>query len=265
MKFSHKLFTLIGLTLCTASSAKAIVVVVSATAGNTAVIAAYVTANFSNVTEVRQGNFAVFSAAATTTALTGADLVIIGRTLASAEYDVGDAAGYNSLALPVVSLTSYVSRPDATRLGWHSGGVNATLSAAGTETTITTDGTPVFGSSSPADWFPQAVFNAAGTGTVGGGKILATIGGQIVAAGWRTGDAYGTAGSGTAGANRLLFNLDDTGGAATAYNSTNLTDAGRTALNAALVAFTPLLPIPEPSASVLGLAGLLLLARRKRS
>jgi PEP-CTERM putative exosortase interaction domain len=184
----------------------------------------------------------------------GTDVLIIGRIVLSSDYaNAVNSATFNGLNIPVVSLTSYVSRPDGGRWGWHSGAVAGGGSIAGNETTVTADGAGIFGSAGPADWWSvsnaDSTFNAAGSGTVGTGQILATIGGNILVAGWHAGDT--SAGGVTFTADRLLFNLPDSDpntGSGVVPN----TVAGQQAFIKALEAYTPLVAIvPEPSSAAL--------------
>lgn len=261
----------------TAPSMAASVVVVSGT-GNQPIID-YLNANFSEIT-IRSGDFSNFSAQATTDALAGADLVIIGRTLASAAYQ-NVAAGFNGLAIPVVSLTSYISRQDGNRLGWHASAATGDKITAGDQTTITAAGASMFGlTAGPTNFFeiPDGFFNGLGQivtpgdyASFGGAQILSTIGGDVQAAFWAAGTAPGNPGA--AGVNtfpgeRLLFNLDNdpaTGPAPNTLGSeiSNLTPAGKTALTNSLTNLG-LTPVPEPSAAILGLTGLALLTLRRR-
>lgn len=259
---------LAGLALLPLTSASALVVVLSggpAAPGpaNLDKLEAFLYENFSNVTEVRKGNFGNFNAAATQTALTGADLVIIGRTLASDQYDAGDSAGYNSLAKPMIVLTSYVARTTGTRLGWHDGGATQNLASstvAGAETTVTAEGATVFNLTiGTHDFFANndgGNFNGLGEGSLGGGKMLATMdGGRIVAARWDTGDAPGNttvAGVAAFPAPRLLFNLDNDsiGGGAPVDDFGTLTETGRAALIASFASMG-LTPVPEPSTALM--------------
>lgn len=253
----------------------AIVIMVSG--GTTTDIAAFLNSKYSNVTEIRQGNFANFAAPATQAALNGTgafsgmgatNLVIIGRTLSSADYDNFDAAGYNALPIPVVSFTSYVSRQDSNRMGWHAGGATNNKLTAGNETVITAAGNSLFGAG-PFDWHDSAdgTFNGLGTGSVGGGDILATLGGDILVASWVAGDAPGNvtaAGVATFGGQRLLFNLDNDAVGSSTGTFASLTDAGEEALFKALLT-VGLIAIPEPataSLALLGLGGLMLRRRR---
>lgn len=275
-----------GLALLPFTSSQALVVVLSGgtDANGTAnlnQLESFLTSNFTNVTEVRKGNFANFTAAATQTALTGADLVIIGRTLASGDYQNGNATGYNSLAKPVIALTSYVARQDTTRLGWHAGGASQNLASslvAGSETTVTAEGATVFNlTAGNYDFFANnggGNFNGLGEGSLGGGDLLATLDGRIVAARWDAGDAPGnpaTAGVATFPAARLLFNLDNdpVDGSPTGSPTNDLatlTATGRAALIASFASMG-LTPVPEPSAALLVLASVFGLgaSRRRRS
>ena len=64
---------------------------------------------------------------------------------------------------------------------------------------------------------------------------------------------------------RLLFNLDnDPNTVAGNFDLINLTPLGQQALVSAIDFATPLTAIPEPSSLLMGLAGLGLLARRRR-
>lgn len=270
-----------ALTLClwTAHTASAITVVISGgdATGNTE-IANFLNANFSNVNEVRTGDFANFSSTATQDALNGtgtfagsaaADLVIFGRLTTSSAYQNDVAAGFNDLTTPVVSFTSFVTRSTTDRLGWTGGNVlaqsNALSATAGDETTITTAGAALFGiAEGTVDWHDSAgnSFNAAGSGSVGDGEILATIGGGagILAARWNAGDLSGT--GDTFGGERLLFNLDPN--AATDTTFASLSSAGETALITALEDVSGLTAIPEPSSMLLCSLGALGLLRRQR-
>ncbi|MBC8095056.1 MAG: PEP-CTERM sorting domain-containing protein [Akkermansiaceae bacterium] len=220
--------------------------------------------NFQNVT-VTYGNFSDYPANAATIAT--ADVFFVGRSLSSGQYaNAVNSASFNALTIPVVSMTSFVSRPDAGRWGWHSGGIAAAgLSVAGTETTVTAAGAGIFGVSAGAvDWFTVPAGNnffSPGTGTVGNGQILATIGGDILAAGWNAGDQSGT--GVTFGGDRLLFNLPQNGGMTVVPD----TLAGQQALISALTAFTPLqVQVPEPgSMTLVALGGTALLVFRRRS
>jgi hypothetical protein len=215
-------------------------------APNNQPIVDFLTGNFEDVT-VTFGNFADPA-----TIPAGTDVLFVGRILTSGAYDnAANSATFNSLNIPVVSWTSYVVRPDGARWGWHSGGV-AGSTVVGNETTITAAGASVFGVAAGvgvADWWTVGTdgtnFNAAGTGTVGTGNILATIGGEtnILAAAWEPGQQ--SAGGVTFTANRLLFNLPDS----TGTNGTAVlpdTGAGQQALIAALAAYTPLQVVELP-------------------
>jgi hypothetical protein len=102
-----------------------------------------------------------------------------------------------------------------------------------------------------------------GTTAFGGGSILATIGGDTLAAYWPAGAAPGNPTAATVATfpgNRLLFNLDnDVNG-----DLGNITPAGRQALISAIDHATPLTAVPEPSSTLLVLAGASLLAVRHR-
>ena len=200
----------------------------------------------------------------------GTDLFVVGRIVSSSAYgNAANAAIFNGLSIPVVSLTSYVTRPDGDRWNWHSGGVANGGNVSGSETTITLAGQNVFGASGTADWWTVtdagSGFNAAGTGTVGTGDILATMGGNILAAGWDAGDM--SAGGVVFSSSRLLFNLPDSD-PNTGNGVVPDTAAGRQAFIDAFETYTPLVAIPEPSAMALfgiGAATVAFMARRRRS
>jgi hypothetical protein len=225
----------------------------------------FISTNFSNVTSITYGNY---SNPANIPA--GTELLIIGRRLFSGEY--GNAANSNAflgLTIPIVSLTSYVTRPDGDRWAWHSGGVANGGPIAGDEITVTLAGAGVFGAAGAADWWATSNgggdFNAAGTGTVGGGEILATMGGNIVVAHWDAGEF--SAGSTNVpaagfGGSRLLFNIPDADG--NGKPALPDTPAGQAAFRAALDAYTPLTAVPEPAGSALLLGSLGMLALRRR-
>ena len=165
-----------------------------------------------------------------------ADVFMVGRALSSAAYaNYDNSEAFNALTIPVVSFTSYITRPDDSRWAWHEGGVVSTNLVDGSETTVTAAGALIFGvaADSQNDWFvsPPAELRAAGSGLVGDGEILASIGPDIVAAHWGTGDAI--ASTSIVAGERLLFNLSQDG-------STTILPAGAglDALTKALVAYT---------------------------
>ena len=290
MKTTKKLTIVSSLFAASALPSSGIVIVISDLVNNAAVpvqnIENYLNGNFSNVTEIRHANYADFNAAATQDALNGtgahagngaADVVIIGRSLSSGNYQGGVADGYNSLAIPVVSLTSYTVRTNNNRMGWHSGSTTTNKLVAGDETTVTAAGASILGLAAGTHDLlfasdPVAdTFNGLGVGTVGDGDILATTGGDLLAVYWEAGDAPGNpteAGVATFGGPRLLFNTDNdpTTGNNGANDLANMTPAGLQALTNALDFATPLTAnvIPEPSTSLLGVFALGFLARRRR-
>lgn len=258
VRLSCAMFALAA-SLSVVPDSQAITVVLSGT--NNAALQTWLSSNFSNITTLHSGDYNDFiNNPAQLAQVNAADVVIIGRILSSVAYgDVARAAAFNTLNKPLVSFTSYVTRPDGNRLGWESGPVNGAASATGLETTITAAGAGVFQipSGTTVDWYDgAAAFNAAGTGTVGGGDILATIGGSIMAAHWNPGTA--SAGGVVFPDDRLLFNLQDAGGL-TFPNA-----AGQLALIRALQAYTPLVAVPEPSVTLSGLAAAALFASRRR-
>lgn len=252
-------------------------------------IADFFNNNFTNVTEIRHGNFANFSNAASQDALNGtgafagsgaADIFVIGRSISSGEYDVGDADGYNNIAIPFVNFTSYTARAAGNRLGWHTGSTTTGQLVAGAESTLTPTGAAILGVPAGTYDFLQNgslpdtnadTFNglAAGTTGFGGGQILATVGPDTLAAWWPAGSAPGdptSAGVATFPADRLLLNLDNDPNASNngLNDFNNLTADGLAAVIGAVAAATPLEVIPEPSTGILGLLGLGLALRRRR-
>jgi autotransporter-associated beta strand protein len=195
----------------------------------------FIQGNFSDV-NITYGNFSDYATNAAV--IEGADLFILGRQLASADYaNATNSASFNALNVPVVAFTSYVTRPLDGRWGWHDGDIVAGLSTVGAETTVTAAGATAFGVAAGAvDWLPEPdAFNAAGAGLVGDGDILATVGGNILAAHWNAGALSGT--GATFGSERFLFNVSEVG----AGGITTLpAAAGQQALINALVAYTPL-------------------------
>ena len=240
------------------------------TASDTSEIEAFLATNYTDANVTAAGNFSDFNAQATQDALAGVDLVIIGRSLSSTQYASGRADGYNALTIPVLNFTSYTARNAGNRMGWHAGGATSNKLVAGAETTITVAGSALLGI--PAgnyDFFDTNVggdFNGLGTGTVGGGSILATIGGDILSAYWATGQAPGdptAAGVATFPAPRLLLNIDDDPRPAGEF--TAQTALGLQTTVGVIAQFGGLTVVPEPSAALLAFAGLGLLGRRRRS
>ncbi|HHY86202.1 MAG TPA: PEP-CTERM sorting domain-containing protein [Verrucomicrobia bacterium] len=250
------------LTVGLASSSHGANVVVSGTdlAGNQPILD-FLQANFADINLT----FGDYSDPATIPA--GTDVFIVGRILTSGAYDNAEnSATFNSLDIPIVAFTSFVTRTAGNRWSWESG-PTAGASVDGDEVIITAAGASIFGSEGAADWWTTATsgtgFNAAGTGTVGTGEILATIGGNILVAGWRAGDM--SAGGVTFTANRLLFNLPDSNPNPPAVAVLPDTLAGQQALISALAAYTPLQVVPEPSsAALLGMGALAAIFRIRR-
>jgi hypothetical protein len=278
-KFSFIAST-IALLLAGHSTSSGIVILLSdGQLAGTGVLENFFLTNFNNVTQIRHGNFANFNAPATQDALNGTgawtgfgpvDVVILGRTIASADY-ITNAVGYNTLDIPVVALSSYAVRQDGPRLGWHASNNSTDKSVAGLEATITGSGAPILGfAAGTYDFITEAsgtdsTFNGLGVGTTafGGGSILATIGGDTLAAYWDTGAAPGNPTAATVAtfpAPRLLFNLDnDVNG-----DLGNINAAGELALISAIDYATPLTAVPEPSSVCLLLGGVGLIANRRR-
>lgn len=221
-------------------------------------IADFLTTHFQDVT-VTLGDYANPA-----TIPAGTDILIIGRRLASGSYDSDvNTPVFHNLTIPIVVMTSYVARPDGNRWGLHSGGATGGGPVSGDETTVTAAGAGVFGlPEGPVDWWSGILgFDAAGTGDVGDGEILATIGGNILAALWEAGDLTG--GGATLGGPRLLFNLPEVDGSGSAAFIPD-TPAGIQALANAITATTGLVQVPEPSGAILMAGGLGCLVLRRR-
>ncbi len=291
MKKSHTnlsvLSSLMVLALSTAPSSALVVMlsdlVPADSAGN---IETFLSSNFTNVTEIRHSNWANFNAATTQDALNGtgafagggaADVVVIGRSLSSGQYSNFDASGYNSLTIPVVSLTSYTVRQNGNRMGWHGSSTTTGQQIGGDESLVTAAGAAILGLPAGNHDLLSAVaaaadnFNGLGSGTTafGGGTILASVGGDTLAAYWAIGSAPGNTGAATVNTfpgPRLLFNMDNDPNAGNngANDLANMTPTGTQALINAISFATPLTAVPEPSTALLGLIGLGLLVRRRR-
>ena len=192
------------------------------------------------------------------------DIFVVGRSFSSTPYaNSGNSATFNALTMPVVAFSTYVARPDSGRWGWHDGAASGGWDVTGDETSVTAAGTGIFGvAEGAADWFTApagANFWATGTGSVGEGQVLATLGGDILAAGWNAGELSGT--GATFGGDRLLFNLPQDSN----YTVVPGTAAGQEALVNAMSEYTGLVAIPEPT--TIGLVGVmgggLLFVRRR--
>lgn len=188
--------------------------------------------------------------------IANADVLVINRRTSSGGYDANDAAFYSALEIPVVFLTSYVTRSSI--MGFEAG-MNAGAAVDGTETTVTADGATVFGLAEGNYDFLVGGADTLGTGSVGTGKVLATIGGNNLAVGWSAGDTDG-AGRTQAG-NILLWNLSAIDGGTVAVLPD--TDLGLQALTSAIESYTGLTAVPEPATlSLLGLGAMFIRKRR---
>ncbi len=245
---------------------QAVNVVMSGTnAGHDQPLIDFVNNNFTNITSFQYGNFSDPA-----TIPLGTDVFMVGRHLNSGEYNnATNSATFNALTIPVVSFTSFVSRTNGDRWSWHSGNTINASDASGNETTVTAAGASILGFSAGAHDFHStfASNEALGEGTVGTGTILATINGNILAAGWFAGEE--SAGGQVFGGDRLLWNVFQIASTGT---DTVLADNldGIIAMRNAVEHYTDLTAVPEPStyAAIFGLVGFgaaILYRRRKRS
>lgn len=251
-----------------AASAQAVVVTIStadSAANKDGALAAFLNANFSNITSINVGYYTTAAAVPA-----GTDLLFVGRRIFSGDFgNATNSAAFNALTIPVVSLTSYVSRVDGGRWGWQDGPVVGGQSINGDETTITAAGAAAFGAAGVANWWGPltgggTTFNALGSGSVGQGDVLASINGSTLVAHWNAGELSGT--NVAFGGDRLLFNMPDYDNAG-GLELPN-TPAGQAAFIAALDTYTPLVAnaIPEPSSTALlmGVAAMGMMATRRR-
>jgi fibronectin-binding autotransporter adhesin len=200
----------------------------------------FIQGNFNNV-NITYGDFSDYATNAAT--IEGAELFILGRQLTSAAYaNPTNTASFNALTVPVVAFTSFVTRPLDGRWGWHDGDVVGGQASTGAETIVTAEGAAAFGVAAGAvDWLPEPdTFNSAGSGVVGQGQILATIGDSIVAAHWNAGELSGT--GATFGSPRFLYNFSESG---TGGITRLPTAAGQQALINALTTYTSLTAITD--------------------
>ncbi|MFP6878074.1 MAG: fibronectin type III domain-containing protein, partial [Roseibacillus sp.] len=261
------LASLLVLGLSTAPSSALVIMISDLVPGSGGNIETFLSTNFTNVTEIRHSNWANFNAAGTQDALNGtgtfagggaADVVIIGRSLSSGHYDNFDASGYNSLTIPVVSLTSYTVRQNGNRMGWHGSSTTTGQQIGGDESLVTAAGAPILGLGAGTHDLLSAVaaaadnFNGLGAGSTafGGATILATVGPDTLAAYWAIGTAPGNPGAATVDTfpgPRLLFNTDNdpNSGNNGANDLANMTAAGTQALINAIAFATPL-AVSEP-------------------
>lgn len=283
MKTNRKfaLFSTVSLIAASTAPSSALVVMLSDLAPAGSPLEQFFLNNFSDVTEVRHGNFANFATSQDALNGTGAfagmgaaDVFVVGRSLSSGDYDAGDADGYNAINIPFVNLTSYTARDLGNRLGWHTGSANNSQSRDGDETTVSLAGSSILGLTEGAhDLFTDDPnFNGLADGIVGfgDGELLATLGTGTLAAYWEAGDAPGNptnAGVATFPAPRLLFNLDNepNTGNDGVNDLTGLTPEGLQALITAIDFATPLTAVPEPTTSLFGLLSLGLLGIRRRN
>lgn len=214
---------------------------------------AFISNNFQSVT-MTVGDYGDTANAGVQAIIGAADVLVLGRTTFSSNYDATDMAYYSGLNIPVVFLTSYVTR--SSRMGYE-GDLNAGAAVDGDETTVTAAGASVFGvAEGTYDWLTTGL-DTGGTGDVGGGDILATIGGSHLSVGWNTGstNAAGVVQS----ANRLLWNISANG------NTLPETAAGQQALINAMEAYTGMVAIPEPATiGMVGVFGVGILFIRRR-
>lgn len=160
----------------------------------------------------------------------------------------------------MVSLTSYTVRDTGDRMGRHLNSATVDKAVAGSETTVAADGVSILGlaegthdllMSSDGDVADTSNGLADGTTGFGDASILATVGGDTLAAYRPAGSAPGgsTAGVATLGGPRLLFYLDNDPNAGNngLNDVANLTSARSQALISAIDFATPLNAVPEPS------------------
>jgi hypothetical protein len=167
--------------------------------------------NFPGAT-VTPGNYADTTNAAVRAAIEAADILVINRRTYSGGYDAADAAYYATLSKPVIYLTSYVTRSSRMAI---EGGLNAGVAVGGAETTVTAAGAAILGVAAGTYDFYTVGFDTLGTGSVGTGKRLATIGGNNLAVLWEVGDT--DASGRTQAGKRLLYNVDAIGGGDPTY------------------------------------------------
>ena len=170
-------------------------------AGGTAIVT-WFQQNFPGAT-VTRGSYSNTTDAGIKATIEAADLLVINRRTYSGGYDLADGVYYSGLTKPVIFLTSYVTR--SSKIAFE-GGLNAGGGVDGAETTVTAAGAALFGVAVGTYDFYTVGMDTLGTGSVGTGKILATIGGNNLAVLWGVGDTDGSAR--VQAGKRLLYNVN---------------------------------------------------------
>lgn len=156
---------------------------------------------------VTSGSYSDTANAGVRATIEAADMLVINRRTYSGGYDAADGAYYSSLDIPVIFLTSYVTRSSKIN---YEGGEQGGGDVTGAETTVTAAGAAFLGvAEGTYDWLATGA-DTLGTGSVGTGKILATVSGNNLAVFWDIGDT--DAAGRTQVGKRLLWNLNATSG-----------------------------------------------------